>query len=165
MRSLVAPEAVDTQPRLSPTASTSSYDAAADPALALSVTADSFSTPWWSHFLQYFVAASLHTVPAGITLADSHSPQTLQPPSSRGSALNLVKQPPLDSSPHQSPFFGPPAPSPHQAALCFLQPPTLVHVLVTAIVPVLRLRLHLCEPTFTVPALRLWPQPCEPDHL
>ena len=79
MRSLVAPEAVDTQPRLSPTASSSS-DAAADPALALSVTADSFSTPWWSHYLQHFVATALHTVPAGITLADSHFTQTFPTP-------------------------------------------------------------------------------------
>ena len=53
-----APQAADTQPcpRLSPTASTSSYDAAADPAVTLRATADSLSTPWWSHFHRYSVA-------------------------------------------------------------------------------------------------------------
>ena len=54
--------------------------AAADPALALNATADSFSTPWWSHYLQHFVATALHTVPAGITLADSHFTQTFPTP-------------------------------------------------------------------------------------
>ena len=150
MKSLGAPQAADTQPcpRLSPTASTSSYDAAADPALALSATADSLSTPWWSHFLQYSVAASLHTAPAGITLADSHSPQTFQPPSPRGTALNLVQQPALnlvrrprlnlvkqpllnlvkrpslDSSSHQPPFFGSPAPSPPPSRVMLPPAPT-----------------------------------------
>ena len=135
-------------PRLSPTASTSSYDAAADLALALRAKADSLSTPWWSHFLQYSVAASLHTAPAGITLADSHSPQTFQPPSPRGTALNLVQQPALnlvrrprlnlvkqpllnlvkrpslDSSPHQPPFFGSPAPSPPPSRVMLPPAPT-----------------------------------------
>ena len=94
--------------------------AAADPALALSVTADSFSTPWWSHYLQHFVAAALHTVPAGIILADSHFTQTLQPQFKAESTTTF-----FGPFSHQSPIFGPLAPSPHQAALCFLQPPTL----------------------------------------